>query len=63
MAISILLNIGILYPIIIVKVMIFQIKILNEISFFLIIIIILLQFKIVYVFSLKVPQTTAIQNG
>ena len=47
----------------IVKIMIFQIKILNEINLFLIIIFKLLQFKIVCVCSLKFLWTTAIQNA
>ena len=43
--------------------MIFRIKILNKINFFLIIIFILLQFKTVYLFSLKFLWTTDIQNA
>ena len=43
--------------------MIFQIKIWNEINFFLIIIFILLQFKSVYLFSLKFLWATDIQNA
>ena len=54
MVISILLNIEMakflltLHSVLIVKMVIFQIKIINEINFFLIIINILLQFKTVY---------------
>ena len=59
MVISILLNIGTviffktLHPVLITKMIIFQIRLLNETNFFLIFIYLLLQLKIVHVFPLK----------
>ena len=50
-----------LCPVLITKMIIFQIKLLNEINFFLILIYLSLQFKIVHVFPLKFLWITSIQ--
>ena len=68
MVISILLNIGMmkfltLHPILITKIVIFQIKILNEINFFLIVSYVLLQFETVLFIPLKFLWTANYQNA